>query len=371
MQSFLPFISALFYLFNISRVSGQLDKTKCVSSAVDWFTNFTGETPCRTYERVRQICNSNFRVGTMNSNATDGQSADVCNDEVADCCCNSVAFTLSTLCMTCQYGNGPDGDGRNAVPGAYQSYLTNRGENDFCSPITNRSFTPQVQAAVCDAKIKIPDYLYPFFWSDGSCVFSRQTFTKDANAFGPKDSYTKCNFTDADLAAGSASSTSSGSDGIPSQTGTAAASSATPQSSSQNLSGGAIAGIVIGIVVFLFLSATILWMLRRQQRIIRTLSKGSGVPLEYHDDMGRPSIAVSDGIGAGHIPTPYVLPPSAGTRPPSDQKLTMEEYNRTGHLRTPGASLSNLSSSTGMGSSTLRLTEGVKSSMPKGSHSSS
>ena len=32
--------------------------TTCLTDEMDWYTNVVGETPCRTYERLRQLCDA-------------------------------------------------------------------------------------------------------------------------------------------------------------------------------------------------------------------------------------------------------------------------------------------------------------------------
>ncbi|KAK0243733.1 hypothetical protein EDD85DRAFT_171439 [Armillaria nabsnona] len=142
------------------------DHTQCVDSGSDWYTNVVGETPCRTYERLRQICNSQYVLGLLIPR-TPGAPPDTCDDQVADCCCNSIAFGLSMMCLTCQQGIG-SGSGIDAGIGAYQRYLQH-GTNSFCTPNTNLSFTTGIQAAVCNNELKIHNSFYDrVFWSDGS-----------------------------------------------------------------------------------------------------------------------------------------------------------------------------------------------------------
>ncbi|KAG1722452.1 uncharacterized protein EDB91DRAFT_1256074 [Suillus paluster] len=117
-----------------------------------------------TYQRLRQICNSDYVVG----NFTAITPGDRCNDEVGDCCCNSVAFALSMLCMNCQLDADPSGNavGITAVPGDYGTYLGG------CSPITDQSLPSIVQQAVCNENIKIDNFLYNrSYWSDGSWFY--------------------------------------------------------------------------------------------------------------------------------------------------------------------------------------------------------
>ncbi|KAF9067646.1 hypothetical protein BDP27DRAFT_900571 [Rhodocollybia butyracea] len=69
----------------------------CSGTGLNWYTNFVGESPCKTYERLRQICNPAFEVGVMSTNTS--TPPDVCNEQLADCCCNSIAFALAMLCL--------------------------------------------------------------------------------------------------------------------------------------------------------------------------------------------------------------------------------------------------------------------------------
>ncbi|KAK0243737.1 hypothetical protein EDD85DRAFT_171529, partial [Armillaria nabsnona] len=134
-------------LFVVPYVLGQ-DHTQCADSGSDWYTSVVGETPCRTYERLRKLCNSEYVLGTLNPNTP----PDTCDDQVADCCCNSIAFGLSMMCLTCQQGIG-SGNGIDAGVGAYQLYLKH-GSNSFCTPNTNLSFPTDIQAAVCNNELK-------------------------------------------------------------------------------------------------------------------------------------------------------------------------------------------------------------------------
>ncbi|KAK0243739.1 hypothetical protein EDD85DRAFT_897346 [Armillaria nabsnona] len=119
--------------FVVPYVFGQ-DHTQCADNGSDWYTSVVGETPCRTYERLRKLCNSQYVLGALNPNTP----PDMCDDQIADCCCNSIAFGLSMLCLTCQQGIG-NGNGIDAGVGAYQLYLKH-GTNSFCTPNTNLSY---------------------------------------------------------------------------------------------------------------------------------------------------------------------------------------------------------------------------------------
>ncbi|KIK64698.1 hypothetical protein GYMLUDRAFT_83157, partial [Collybiopsis luxurians FD-317 M1] len=49
----------------------------CVNDELDWYTSATGETPCQTYEKLRQICNPEFKVGILNTSLPPDQCDDV------------------------------------------------------------------------------------------------------------------------------------------------------------------------------------------------------------------------------------------------------------------------------------------------------
>ncbi|KAK0435811.1 uncharacterized protein EV420DRAFT_630229 [Desarmillaria tabescens] len=174
--------------FLVPRLLAQ-DHIQCIDSGSDWYTSVVGETPCRTYERLRQICNSNYVLGALSPNTP----PDTCNDQLADCCCNSIAFGLSMLCLTCQRGIGPNGNGIDAGIGAYQQYLKH-GSNSFCTPNTNKSFTNDIQSAVCNNGLKIHNSFYDaIFWANGPWFYtwSREQMEK-VNAADGNNSFTHC-----------------------------------------------------------------------------------------------------------------------------------------------------------------------------------
>ncbi|KZS96539.1 hypothetical protein SISNIDRAFT_483092 [Sistotremastrum niveocremeum HHB9708] len=148
--------------------------TTCKGTSLDWYTSVVGVTPCRTYEMLRQICDATYTVGALSPQTP----PDVCDSQVFDCCCNSIAFALSMLCLNCQQGvgSGVGGDtGIDAGDGAYGDYLSNFGQRQ-CFPQVNQSLPTAIQAGVCNEKIKIDDDLYTLFWPTGSWFY---IYTKD------------------------------------------------------------------------------------------------------------------------------------------------------------------------------------------------
>ncbi|KAG2148949.1 hypothetical protein DEU56DRAFT_86944 [Suillus clintonianus] len=235
--------------------------TTCLSSQLDWYTSAVGETPCMTYQRLRQICNSAYLVGNFAA-TTPG---DHCDDQVSDCCCNSVAFALSMLCMNCQE-DAVAGDvaGFDAAPGTYSAYLAP------CTTPTNQSLPASIQQAVCNENIKIDDFLYNrSYWSDGSWFYrwtadyaveqqainNNNTFTVCPNQVSPSVSLPKSTAVPTagtslpGTGAASASSSSSG-NATPSAL-SASSDSSTSSTSQKAIIGGAVGGAAFAIVAVL------------------------------------------------------------------------------------------------------------------------
>ncbi|KAJ8083548.1 hypothetical protein PM082_009422 [Marasmius tenuissimus] len=214
----------------------------------EFYTTGVGETSCRTYERLRQLCNSDFRVRTLNPKSP----PDVCNEQYANCCCNSVAFSLSMLCLTCQQGIGPFNSGFDAKEGTYQAYLAS------CTPQLNKILPTDIQSGVCNNKIKIYDHLYENLWDNGGWYlqviiffhYTAQHLTVDQHA-GP-------NFTTYCPVGGNTSSTSNPIN-YPEPTNIG--------NSEGSLGKGDIAAIVIGTMVIVAgLVGAVCYFLRRRKR---------------------------------------------------------------------------------------------------------
>ncbi|KAK1221417.1 hypothetical protein PQX77_015774 [Marasmius sp. AFHP31] len=169
----LVFLSVISTAFGAVSVDGGV--TRCEDTGLYWYEKAIGETPCKTYERLRQICNSGFRVPDMRKDL----NSDRCSDPAGGCCCNNIAFSLRMLCYTCQRGMGGFGYGQDVGPGAYQIYLTS--ENKTCPNETKGMLLPDVQAAVCNSGIKFFKGLYDkAVWEDGAFFFAwtRDELTK-------------------------------------------------------------------------------------------------------------------------------------------------------------------------------------------------
>ncbi|RPD56169.1 hypothetical protein L226DRAFT_91823 [Lentinus tigrinus ALCF2SS1-7] len=158
--------------------------TTCASNQLDWYTSVVGETPCDTYQRLRRICNPDYEVPGFRPDTP----GDQCNDQVSACCCNTVAFQLSMLCMNCQYDtvNGDISSGIDAGVGAYSLY------KGTCGVGTNHSLPTDVQKAACNENIRLDDFLYGG-WDDGSWfyIFTKQNAAKD-HAANNNNTFTHC-----------------------------------------------------------------------------------------------------------------------------------------------------------------------------------
>ncbi|KAG7087213.1 hypothetical protein E1B28_013193 [Marasmius oreades] len=192
-------------------------------AALAWYTSNVGETPCMTYQRLRRICNNDFQLGLVDFDSLpESNPESMCSDQIADCCCNHIAFNLGMLCISCQRGLG-DGNGFNARPGTYQRYLTGQHtDGTFCSPHTNETLKDSVEAGVCGQGMKMIYDLYDGGnWVDGSWFykFYSERATLNLNGHGDK-AFHSC----------SATSTSTSSSQVPS--------TAPPSSTSPSLSTG-------------------------------------------------------------------------------------------------------------------------------------
>ncbi|KAM5540916.1 hypothetical protein V8D89_005560 [Ganoderma adspersum] len=198
--------------------------TTCASGQLDWYSSVVGESPCATYQRLRQICNIDYQVPSMSQTPP----GDTCNDQVSDCCCNTVAFQLSMLCLNCQAdaSNGAV-TGVDAAPGTFEKYLST------CNTLHIDVLPQDIQHAVCNLNIRLDNFLYSH-WDDGSCKLKPTFGQRECSQFG---FFSK----------------------LVASTAVAAISNNVPNS-------GTVAGIVVSILVILALGALALWLVRRRRR---------------------------------------------------------------------------------------------------------
>ncbi|TFK84712.1 hypothetical protein K466DRAFT_496071 [Polyporus arcularius HHB13444] len=169
--------------------------TTCASSQLDWYTNYVGESPCDTYQRLRRICNPDYEVQNLRPDAP----GDQCDDQVSGCCCNTIAFQLSMLCMNCQYDSAAV-QNKNAVllfssrlryecpvAAAVGTYTIYRGS---CGAGINYSLSADLQSAVCNENIRLDNFLYGG-WDTGDCIWTRDNATRD-HAASNNNTFTHC-----------------------------------------------------------------------------------------------------------------------------------------------------------------------------------
>ncbi|KAI0743460.1 hypothetical protein C8Q80DRAFT_1181274 [Daedaleopsis nitida] len=161
--------------------------TACASNQLSWYTDVVGETPCATYQRLRQICNPDYQVPQFR-NPQVATPGDFCDDQVSSCCCNTVAFQLSMLCLNCQYDtvDGNIGSGIDTDVGSYAEYRLN------CGGGKNHSLPDDIQQAVCNKNIRLDNFLYGG-WDDGSWfyVWSKENAQRDHSA-NDDNTFTHC-----------------------------------------------------------------------------------------------------------------------------------------------------------------------------------
>ncbi|EPS97701.1 hypothetical protein FOMPIDRAFT_1127896 [Fomitopsis schrenkii] len=133
------------------------------STTLDWYIDAVGETPCTlgaTYQKLRQICNSNYQTPSWPINTP----TDQCDDPLSSCCCNSVAWSVRMLCIK-YVPISPTAMANNVFPGLSCQW-DQFGTTD---PGHSASTLPEsIQLAVCQNGVRLEDFLYSIFWADGS-----------------------------------------------------------------------------------------------------------------------------------------------------------------------------------------------------------
>ncbi|KAJ7097142.1 hypothetical protein B0H15DRAFT_32620 [Mycena belliarum] len=317
-----PFLAALAVVPIVVRAALN-PNLACNGTGLDWYKDMAGETPCETYQHLRQICNANYAVGVQKISTP----PDTCNDQVSGCCCNSIAFALSMLCLNCQQNIGTSA-GLDAGAGAFQIYLNNGGRTSCPNPL-NGKLPTDVQKAVCNSKIKINDDLYPNRWADGSWfyVFTRDTILKDIIATN-NNTFTRCP---------SATISSSTSKSRSASSSSAATSSGAPPAARRRvLATGAIAGgiAVAGFAVLAGLIAALWWCRRRRRRGTREGGPGSLL------DGREPETAVVDDAHVVHAYnyTSPITSPSSEAPPTTFGSSGGQNYSLGSTATSPGAS---------------------------------
>ncbi|KAI3619227.1 hypothetical protein WG66_012921 [Moniliophthora roreri] len=233
---------------------------ECVDDGLKWYIDIIGESPCSTYDRLRRIGEPDYKL--PNFNITKGIPVDPstlperCN--AAECCCNSISFSLNMLCLTCKNGVtsvGSQQSGIDARPGTYKAYLNG------CDLQRDRSLTPKIQTSVCQQDIKLLHGFWDrIWWDDGACAWTKEhTTSNDSSLFQcpPTLSTSSSNFpfpVPSDMEPEMSPSLSSSSS----------------SSSTSRLQSGQIAGIIVGLTTFLVLAIVGWWLWWKRRFISRS-----------------------------------------------------------------------------------------------------
>ncbi|KAG1745132.1 uncharacterized protein EDB91DRAFT_178471 [Suillus paluster] len=345
-----PTIATIVLVFLIDFTAA--GNTTCAGNMTQWYTDAVGETACVTYQRLRQICNPSYQVPNFRPNTP----GDQCDDQLQSCCCNSISWALSMLCMNCQWDvDGGSASGIDAGIGAYGLYRSPSGP--FCSPGTNQSLPSDIQAAVCNEDIKIANFLYDLFWSDGPWfyVYTMNTASKDEAATN-NNMYTHCNSTTSSTLSSSASYSTSTTSAAPSQTSTAALVDSAESSKVPTIVG-AVVGSIVALVVAVIVARS-RWR-KHRRRLVR-------VPLDTYS-LHAPAMAVT---------SPYTLTePNADTAPGNPTSYGFKYSRNRGHLPTSSNLSSTSPSTTALattagesGQSSLNLLRNANSSVSASRH---
>ncbi|KAG8714167.1 hypothetical protein FRC09_017919 [Ceratobasidium sp. 395] len=268
-----------------------------------------------TYERLRQNCNGRYQVGNFDP----VNRPETCNDQVSTCCCNSIAYALSMLCLNCQFGAGSgvgQDTGLDAPTGYYRTYLGN------CQPVTNRSLPNTAQTAACNQGIKIPNYLYTLFWDQGDWFYEVTRQTAQLQITSGQNG-TKC-----------PTSTSSA---RPSSTAPASPSTNPNPDNSSSPNVGAIVGGVVGGVGLLVIAALVFWFSRRRRsRGIVDLTEEREPDMTYEPYVDRPTTAqpYEPSNGAPASSATYTHPNLSSDTAPTAAYLSPQRPAKAGLIAT-------------------------------------
>ncbi|EIW84700.1 hypothetical protein CONPUDRAFT_69726 [Coniophora puteana RWD-64-598 SS2] len=305
-------------LFPVAASSSIQGNVTCASNYTQWYDDLVGENPCAN---LHQNCVANTR-----------QPGDTCNDQVllhdtflkADCCCNSISFALSMLCLNCQHDTLDLQSGTDAAKGTYQIYL----QNSTCDPNKNQSLPTNIKSATCSQSIRMQNFLYDLFWNGGDWYYeyTRERAGTEASSAGMNKSALY-------VLQGCPVSTSIAST-APSPSTTPPISVTTPagsnNTSTSHVGTGAIAGGAVGGVLGLGILCGAAFFCRRK-RIEEERDRYAYME-SIADNRTRtgPSIAVSNSQGAH-----YVVPRLEGTSisparltcgsPPTTHESTQEQ----------------------------------------------
>ncbi|KAH9920050.1 uncharacterized protein B0H18DRAFT_1025670 [Fomitopsis serialis] len=255
------------------------------SNTLQWYINAVGEDPCMTYQRLRQVCNSNLRRSfkyAVSPGSVVSEEADCLQDT---CCCNSIAWSLRMLCINCQWDEFGAGD-----PG--HSARTS-GSGLYCGDGYNQTLPDSVQNAVCNKNIRISPFLYSIYWPDGSCttfeLLAQQTLASNQSL---------------DMCASNSSSTTSTTSATGTATSTNTGTSPAQTSSGSKVDRAAVVGGTLGAALGLVLVGVIVAVLYKRKHRFRH-NKPTIVDAADDGDY-RPSTQMD---ASAHVVSPFLSQP--------------------------------------------------------------
>ncbi|KAH9935280.1 uncharacterized protein B0H18DRAFT_975092 [Fomitopsis serialis] len=290
------------------------------SDTLQWYIDAIGETPCATYQRLRQICNSDYTTPTWNIDAT----TDQCDDPLSTCCCNSITWSVRMLCINCEWDEfGVNDPGHSAVAGAYYNYRWSSGTPNngmYCGDGYNQTLPESLQQAVCDRGIYLGDFLYSIFWPDGSWNFTNFEFlAKQDPALHNNQSLDSCTSTSSTPITVTLSGTNTPSILPPT-------SAVGGKSDTVAVVGGSLGG-ALGLVL---LGAIIVVHYVKRRRLRQSRS-AVGVADDRAQSRDRLGAAASWTNFSTNIVTPFV---SQSPRPPSNEQISQRTSTPSTHSET-------------------------------------
>ncbi|KAH7106179.1 hypothetical protein BKA62DRAFT_826549 [Auriculariales sp. MPI-PUGE-AT-0066] len=300
-------------LLAIRSVLAQQNATVCANAAVtgDWF-NSHGLNPCQQYQQLRQHCEPTYEVGMMKETIVKDQAPDVCK---SGCCCNTVAFNLAMMCLSCQTGTEV-----NALKDAYAAYL------GTCSPSFTAELPANVQRKVCAQGPQLKRWVYETKFVDGSWVYEVTKRTAERQSQQQNDSAQAiCDAVDETV--------ESTYDGKNNFLPTIAQLGVNPEEKSQDASSGvsvgAVVGAVFGTIIVCGLGFLALWWfyLRAPQSVRKRDPKGSEngdfdlLPSATAGASGMNSLSAQD-LSRVYVNNPYITNNPASRPRPETQTFS-------------------------------------------------
>ncbi|KAI0734897.1 hypothetical protein C8Q72DRAFT_331056 [Fomitopsis betulina] len=263
-----------------------------------------------TYQKLRQICNSNYQTPSWPINAT----TDQCDDPLSTCCCNSIAFSVRMLCINCQWDeSGTSDPGHSANPYAYYHYRWSSGvanEGNYCGAGWNQSLPDSLQLSVCQKGIRLEDFLYSIFWPDGSWNFVEyEQRAQQILASRPQSLYCQNTTQNATSTASVAHTTSSGNSSVPPAVGP------TNLMAAVGGLGGALGLVVIGVII-----AIIFYRRRLRRRAALAVGDSPGLSHNQHESI--PSSVVTPVFGQSKTVSQVQLEHTHNRTPPHREETS-------------------------------------------------